>query len=52
VPPVSFAIRPMTAADARAITVYERAGFEATERYTHATNGALHDVVRMTRGPL
>jgi len=36
----------------RAITVYERAGFTQTERYVHATNGARHDFVRMTRGPL
>lgn len=33
----------------RAITVYERAGFRAIDRYLHATNGALHDFVRMTR---
>lgn len=36
----------------RAITVYERAGFVAGEHYLHATNGALHDFVRMTRGRL
>ena len=37
---------------ARAITVYERAGFAIVDRYLHATNGALHEFVRMTRGPL
>ena len=33
----------------RAIKVYERAGFAATERYEHFTNGALHPFVRMDR---
>ena len=33
----------------RAITVYERAGFVATERYRHHTNGADHDFVAMSR---
>ncbi|HVF80010.1 MAG TPA: GNAT family protein, partial [Solirubrobacteraceae bacterium] len=32
----------------RAIKVYERAGFEESERYVHATNGGVHDFVRMT----
>lgn len=36
----------------RAISVYERAGFEQTERYAHPTNGGVHDFVRMTRGPI
>jgi ribosomal-protein-alanine N-acetyltransferase len=36
----------------RAITVYERAGFTQTDRYVHATNGAVHGFLRMTRGPL
>lgn len=35
----------------RAIKVYERAGFSETDRYMHATNGALHDFIRMTAGP-
>ncbi len=34
----------------RAITVYERAGFRATRRYEHFTNGALHEFVWMTCG--
>ena len=38
--------------NARAITVYERAGFVATERYDHLTNGGLQPFIRMTRGPL
>jgi ribosomal-protein-alanine N-acetyltransferase len=36
----------------RAITVYERAGFVEVQRYDHVTNGAVHEFVRMTRGPL
>jgi [ribosomal protein S18]-alanine N-acetyltransferase len=36
----------------RAIAVYERAGFVATGRYRHRTNGADHDFVAMARGPL
>ena len=36
----------------RAITVYQRAGFEEVERYEHVTNGGLHPFVRMARGPL
>lgn len=35
----------------RAIKVYERAGFTATDRCLRATNGALHDFIRMTAGP-
>ena len=34
----------------RAIKVYERAGFSETERYLHATNGAMHEFIRMTAG--
>jgi [ribosomal protein S18]-alanine N-acetyltransferase len=33
----------------RAITVYERAGFRAVERYLHATNGGVHAFIRMRR---
>jgi ribosomal-protein-alanine N-acetyltransferase len=33
----------------RAITVYERAGFAVTRRYTHHTNGADHAFLRMER---
>ena len=33
----------------RAITVYERAGFQETERFDHFTNGGVHPFVRMTR---
>jgi ribosomal-protein-alanine N-acetyltransferase len=33
----------------RAITVYERAGFQAVRRYQHETNGAVHEFVWMTR---
>ena len=31
----------------RAITVYERAGFRIVRRYEHATNGGVHDFIRM-----
>jgi ribosomal-protein-alanine N-acetyltransferase len=33
----------------RAITVYERAGFVATRRYQHQTNGGIHPFVEMGR---
>ena len=33
----------------RAITVYERAGFQEVERFEHVTNGGLHAFIRMTR---
>jgi ribosomal-protein-alanine N-acetyltransferase len=33
----------------RAITLYERAGFRAVERYEHATNGGVHPFIRMER---
>jgi hypothetical protein len=33
----------------RAITVYERAGFRQVRRHEHATNGAVHEFVWMTR---
>jgi len=36
----------------RAITVYERAGFQETERFEHVTNGGLHAFIRMTRGTI
>lgn len=36
----------------RAIAVYERAGFREVRRYSHFTNGGLHEFVWMTRGPL
>jgi ribosomal-protein-alanine N-acetyltransferase len=36
----------------RAIRVYARAGFEEIERYAHATNGGVHDFIRMARGPI
>lgn len=36
----------------RAITVYQRAGFEEAQRYLHETNGDVHLFVRMVRGPL
>jgi [ribosomal protein S18]-alanine N-acetyltransferase len=39
----------VAAFNARAITVYERAGFVETERYVHHTNGADHAFVRMVR---
>ena len=31
----------------RAISVYERAGFETVQRYAQHTNGGVHDFVRM-----
>jgi ribosomal-protein-alanine N-acetyltransferase len=39
----------VVAFNARAIKVYERAGFVAVERYEHFTNGALHPFIRMER---
>ena len=33
----------------RAITVYERAGFQQAGRFEHVTNGGLHTFIRMTR---
>ena len=33
----------------RAITVYQRAGFQETERFEHVTNGGLHPFIRMDR---
>ncbi len=35
--------------NARAITVYERAGFVRTRSYIHETNGGLHPFVAMER---
>jgi len=39
----------VAAFNARAIKVYERAGFVAVERYDHFTNGGLHPFIRMER---
>ena len=36
----------------RAITVYERAGFQEVERFEHVTNGGLHAFVRRTRSTI
>jgi len=33
----------------RAITVYQRAGFQEVERFEHFTNGGLHAFIRMAR---
>jgi [ribosomal protein S18]-alanine N-acetyltransferase len=33
----------------RAITAYERAGFQEVERFEHVTNGGLHAFIRMAR---
>jgi len=33
----------------RAITVYERAGFQEVERFEHFTNGGLHAFIRLAR---
>jgi [ribosomal protein S18]-alanine N-acetyltransferase len=35
--------------NARAIKVYERAGFVAVQHYEHFTNGGLHPFIRMER---
>jgi [ribosomal protein S18]-alanine N-acetyltransferase len=34
----------------RAITIYERAGFQEVERFEHFTNGGFHAFIRMARG--
>jgi ribosomal-protein-alanine N-acetyltransferase len=36
----------------RAITVYERAGFQEVERFEHFTNGGRHAFVRMARNTI
>ncbi|HEV2258581.1 MAG TPA: GNAT family protein [Streptosporangiaceae bacterium] len=36
----------------RAITVYERAGFEEVERFEHVTNGGPHAFIRMARATI
>ena len=36
----------------RAITVYQRAGFQEVERFEHFTNGGLHAFIRMTRSTI
>jgi len=36
----------------RAITVYERAGFQEVERFEHFTNGRLHAFIRMARSTI
>jgi ribosomal-protein-alanine N-acetyltransferase len=36
----------------RAITVYERAGFQEVERFEHFTNGGLHAFIRMAKGTI
>ena len=41
----------VAAFNARAIAVYERAGFQEVKRYDQFTNGALHEFVWMTRAP-
>jgi RimJ/RimL family protein N-acetyltransferase len=39
----------VAALNRRAITVYERAGFQEVERFEHVTNGGLHAFIRMAR---
>ena len=39
----------VAAFNARAIKVYERAGFVAVQHYEHFTNGGLHPFIRMER---
>jgi [ribosomal protein S18]-alanine N-acetyltransferase len=36
----------------RAITVYERAGFQEAECFEHVTNGGLHAFIRMARSTI
>jgi [ribosomal protein S18]-alanine N-acetyltransferase len=36
----------------RAITVYERAGFQIVEHFEHFTNGGLHPFIRMTKATI
>jgi len=36
----------------RAISVYERAGFQEVERFEHFTNGGFHAFIRMARGTI
>jgi [ribosomal protein S18]-alanine N-acetyltransferase len=36
----------------RAITVYERAGFQEIDRFEHFTNGGRHAFIRMTRSTI
>ena len=36
----------------RAITVYERAGFQEVGRFEHLTNGGLHAFIRMARSTI
>jgi ribosomal-protein-alanine N-acetyltransferase len=36
----------------RAITVYERAGFQEVERFEHFTNGGLHAFIQMARSTI
>jgi ribosomal-protein-alanine N-acetyltransferase len=36
----------------RAITVYQRAGFQEVDRFEHHTNGGLHAFIRMARSTI